>query len=239
MKAITVLRLAQVLALSAASSVCLANIQIGGTRVVYSSSDREASIQVRNQSATDIMIQSWLEPAPEQLSKEVPFAITPSLARLGGKKQQLLRIFYQGKGLPENKETVLWLNIQEIPQASKNENGLQVAFRQRLKVFYRPANLSGTAEEAAKSVKWSVLRDTSKYSLLAANTFPFHVSLNSVKIIANQKEYKVQSEMLTPNDTRKMTITNFPDNYQGNAEVHWEAINDYGAITKHSSTVRF
>ncbi|MFJ3264420.1 molecular chaperone [Pseudomonas sp. NPDC086581] len=239
MKAINLLRLAQVLALSAVSSVCLANIQVGGTRIVYPSTDREASIQVRNQNTTDIMIQSWLEPAAGQVSSDVPFALTPSLARLGAKKQQLLRIFYQGKGLPENQETVLWLNIQEIPQASTNENGLQIAFRQRLKVFYRPANLPGSAEEAAKSVKWHVLHESGRTRLLAANTSAFHVSLNSVRVIANMKEYEVKSEMLPPKGTNKMTIEKLPDNYQGDIKVHWEAINDYGAITKHSTTVQF
>ena len=34
------------------------------------------------------------------------------------------------------------LNVQEIPQKSASANTLQIALRQRIKVFYRPDNLS-------------------------------------------------------------------------------------------------
>ena len=97
-------RTSLLLALCSLSGLCLAAIQVGGTRVVFPATDHEASIQVRNEGTEDIMIQSWIEAAPGQSESDLPFAITPSLARLGHKKQQMLRIFYQGKGLPEDRE---------------------------------------------------------------------------------------------------------------------------------------
>ena len=130
---------------------------------------------MRNQGADDIMIQSWIEAMPNQAESDVPFAITPSLARLGHRKEQTLRIFYQGVGLPQDRESVMWLNVQEIPQVSTSENSLQIAIRQRLKLFYRPKDLPGTADEAARNLTWSVENASGSPALLASNGSAFHV----------------------------------------------------------------
>lgn len=237
MKAFSVVRCCQLLALYAFSSMCLAGIQVGGTRIIFPAADHEASVQVRNEGASDIMIQSWIEAASQTAQEDVPFAITPSLARLSHKKQQMLRIFYQGKGLPEDRESVFWLSVQEIPQLAESDNNLQVAFRQRLKLFYRPAQLPGSPDEAAKNLNWKLLNTAGELYLIAVNPSAFHVSFGEVKVIANDKEYALEAQMLSPGGDEKIRIKGLPGNFRGNAEVQWESINDYGALVKHRSTV--
>ena len=87
------LRTYLVLALWAHAATGMAGIQVGGTRVIFPATQQEAALQVRNQGTDDIMIQSWIEAMPNQAESDVPFAITPSLARLGHRKEQTLRIF--------------------------------------------------------------------------------------------------------------------------------------------------
>ncbi|MEG1374583.1 MAG: fimbria/pilus periplasmic chaperone, partial [Comamonas sp.] len=65
----------------------MAGIQIGATRVIFPATQQEATLQVRNEGVNDIMIQSWIEAMPSQAESDVPFAITPSLARLGHRKE--------------------------------------------------------------------------------------------------------------------------------------------------------
>ncbi|KSW23122.1 MULTISPECIES: molecular chaperone [unclassified Pseudomonas] len=231
-------RTSLLLALCSLSGLCLAGIQVGGTRVVFPATDHEASIQVRNEGTEDIMIQSWIEAAPGQSESDLPFAITPSLARLGHKKQQMLRIFYQGKGLPEDRESVVWLSVQEIPQVSKTENSLQVAFRQRLKIFYRPKGLPGAADEAANKLSWKVLETADGRVLQATNDSAFHVSFGQVKVIAGQKEYPVEAAMISPRSSEKIKIKDLPKTLRDTAEVHWESINDYGALIKHKAAIQ-
>lgn len=72
-------------------------ITLGGTRVVLQAPAKEAAILVRNQASKDVMIQSWVEADNGADKREVPFVITPALSRLGGNKQQTLRILFQGK----------------------------------------------------------------------------------------------------------------------------------------------
>ncbi|MBB4864071.1 P pilus assembly chaperone PapD [Pseudomonas nitritireducens] len=239
MKASNLLCFSLLLGLSAFSSSSPAGIQVGGTRVVFPASSREASIQVRNEGSEDIMIQSWVEPAPEAKGSPVPFAITPSLARLGGKQQQMLRIFYQGKGLPEDQESVFWLSVQEIPQVAEDSNSLQIAFRQRLKLFYRPHHLPGTAEEAAKNLNWNFLNEAGQPLLLAANPSVFHVSLAKIKVVADNKEYFADARMLNPRGTAKFKLKGLPSSFRGTAQVHWQSINDYGGLVDHQAPVNF
>ena len=56
-----------------------AGIALNGTRLIFDGSDKEAPIIVSNQ-GEDILVQSWLEPA-EGRPEELPFAVTPPLAR--------------------------------------------------------------------------------------------------------------------------------------------------------------
>ncbi|PJI52023.1 molecular chaperone EcpD, partial [Methylobacterium radiotolerans] len=56
---------------------------------------------------------------------------------------------HTGEPMPQDKESVFWLNVLEIPPKDKaNQNLLQMAFRSRIKLFYRPAGLKGKAEDA-------------------------------------------------------------------------------------------
>jgi len=225
--------------LMVAAGVSHADIQVGGTRVIYPASDHEASLQVRNEGADDIMIQSWIEAGPEQAEREIPFAITPSLARLSHRKEQTLRIFYQGKGLPQDQESVVWVSVQEIPQVSDSENSLQVAFRQRLKLFYRPNGLPGSADDAASTLKWNILRTAGKTVLLATNDSAFHVSFAKVAVTAGDKEYVVEPIMVGPRGAQKMTIKGMPASMGGQAMITWESINDYGALIEHKTPIKF
>lgn len=221
------------------SGVSIAGIQVGGTRVIFPASDREASLQVRNEGTDDIMIQSWIEAGPQQAERDIPFAITPSLARLSPRKQQMLRIFYQGKGLPQDRESVVWVSVQEIPQVSELDNTLQVAFRQRLKLFYRPNGLPGTADEAASTLKWNILKTVGKTILLATNDSAFHVSFAKIAIVAGDKEYAVEPTMVGPRDAQKMVIKDMPATAGGGASIAWESINDYGALIEHKASIKF
>lgn len=238
MNTMSVLRCSLALVLAVGTSVCTAGVTVVGTRVIFPASDREATIQVRNEGGEDIMIQSWIEPAPGQAEVDLPFAITPSLARLSQKKQQALRIFYQGKGLPVDRESVFWLSVQEIPQLSKSDNNLQIAFRQRLKVFYRPTELSGSADDAAKNLKWGLSSGSGETSLVANNPSAFHVSLGGVTVLVDGRKYPVEAEMVPPQNSSTMKVKGLPQHIKGGAEVQWESINDYGAQVKHAVVIQ-
>lgn len=133
-----------------------AGIVLNTTRVIYPAKDKEVSFGVHNTGSAEILLQSWLETNLENPDPgSLPFVVTPALARVQGDGKQVLRIIYAGTDMPPDRESVLWLNAQEIPQVAP-ENSLQVAIRQRIKVFFRPEGLQGDPAQAAQGLRWQV-----------------------------------------------------------------------------------
>ena len=220
------------------SGLASAGITLGGTRVVLKAPAKEASILVKNQAPQDIMLQSWMETESGTGNQDVPFAITPALSRLGGNKQQTLRILYQGQGLPTDRESVFRLNVQEIPQKSKSGNSMQIALRQRIKLFYRPADLPGTVEDAPKELKWRVIQQGSKAVMEVTNNSAFHVSFARVKLLSGNKSYAVDADMVAPKSSRQFDIKKLPaGTSSGGMKVEFQNVNDYGGLDQHSSAL--
>ncbi|MCP1488443.1 P pilus assembly chaperone PapD [Pseudomonas fluorescens] len=220
------------------SSVATAGITLGGTRIIYPQKSKETSILVKNDGDQDIMIQSWIEPDVAFKGEDVPFALTPALSRLGTGKQQTLRVFYYGQGLPDDKESVFWLSVQEIPQKAEGDNTLQLAMRQKIKVFYRPDSLTGTPVEAANSLKWRVQDESGKRYLRVTNDSLYHVSFGATNYKIDGKTYSVETEMVAPRSTEIFPVKGAPvGSVDNRSVVEFYNINDYGAPVKHTVSV--
>lgn len=201
-----------------------AGIVLNTTRVIYQAKDKEVSFVVSNSGAKDILAQSWLETGKDGAEAEnLPFVVTPPLARMSGNARQMIRIIYAGEGLPDDRESVFWLNVQEIPQTAK-DNQLQIAIRQRIKLFYRPAALNGDPLEAAKKLEWRVHDG----QLEVSNPTPFHVSMIQIAVRQQGKAlFTADSRMLAPRETVRFALKSLG---RGQAmDIDFISINDFGA----------
>ncbi|MHA3737095.1 fimbrial biogenesis chaperone [Pseudomonas sp. Eth.TT006] len=216
------------------ASQASAGISLSATRLVFDGEHKEVSIKVRN-NGDDLLIQSWIDTdAPGATS--VPFAVTPPLARILGKEQQLLRVIYEGTGMPADKESVVWLNVQEIPQAAKTQNTLQLAVRQRIKVFFRPAGLQGKAYLAPTQLLWQLGEQGAQATLKITNPTLYHVSLSDVSLSAGAKTEKaIDSMMIAPGQNK--TITLKEHHSSSYSSLNFSSINDYGAQDRYSATL--
>ena len=83
-----------------------------------------------------------------------PSFLTPPLFRLDPTKVQSLRLVYTRDPLPEDRESLFWLNVLDVPpRAATNPdlpNQLELAFKHRMKVFFRPPSLAGSAADAPR-----------------------------------------------------------------------------------------
>jgi chaperone protein EcpD len=220
-----------VAALCVTSMTASASIVISGTRVIYPADAKEVTVKLTNKGSGPVLIQSWIDNGdtnakPESIS--VPFILTPPINRVEPSKGQTLRLSYTGAALPTNKESVFWLNVLEIPaKAAKqgDENYLQMAFRSRIKLFFRPAGLSGNANDAAKALTWSA----NTGGVLATNPTPYYVSLVTVTVNGKQAE----GQMVAPGGSQKFAL---PAASAGN-KVGFEFVNDYGAVNNAESVI--
>lgn len=164
-------------------------------------------------------------------SINVPFTATPPVSRIDAKRGQTIKLMYTGSTvLPSDKESVFWFNVLEVPpkpDASKVENQslLQLAFRTRIKLFYRPAGLNGNPSEAPLALKWKWAEGKSGLSVY--NPTPYYVSFNSAELIAGGKSNPLNVKMVAPKSEEIFTISG-SGGKATSGKVHFSAINDFG-----------
>ncbi|HGJ5892010.1 MAG TPA: molecular chaperone [Arsenophonus apicola] len=200
------------------SSSSLANVIIGGTRVIYLSDKREVSIAINNLDKENLfLIQSWIE--DEDGNKVDDFIITPPLFKLLPEKENKIRIINSTNQLPNDRETVYWLNIKSIPALRKSdENRLNIILKSRLKLFYRPKEIITESTEIYKKIE---LKQLNK-QLVVHNPTAFYINFNSIKI----GNFKIETPGVLPPYSQK--IWQIKPNK--NNKIDWSFINDYGAI---------
>ena len=201
-----------------------ASITLSGTRLVFDGKHKETSLAVRNGNA-NILVQAWIESNTPNDQGDLPLAVTPALAKMRPDGQQLLRVLYAGgkNALPQDKESVFWLNVQEIPEGTNADGSLQVAVLQRIKVFFRPVGLAGTAENAPGALTWSIARDGAKPMLQITNPTAYHVSLSHITVGNGQP---LPSTMVAPGDTVRLPFDG------AGPKLAFSSINDFGGQDK-------
>lgn len=104
----------------------------------------EASLMVRNDGSEPSLLQAWVDGGNEQQGPadvSTPFLVVPPMMRLGPQRGQVLRILGADlSGLPQDRESLFWLNVLGLPpKAQASQGSVQLAYRTRIKLFYRPS----------------------------------------------------------------------------------------------------
>lgn len=197
---------------------------LGSSRVIYDGAKNEATIAVINTAKNSpFLAQSWISSYTENDKAKPPFVLTPPLYRQDTGKNTL-RIVRTGGNLPADRESVFWLNVKAIPATAKPDqtsSSLIFAYVMRIKLFYRPAGISGNSVSAYKELSFSRQGD----KLIAKNPTPYHITLNKVSI--GGKEIKDVAAMVPPLSEQSYLL---PGNVSGN-QVSYKAVNDQGGVT--------
>ncbi|BEM32448.1 pilus assembly protein [Serratia marcescens] len=128
-----------------------ANIVINGTRVIYPEKNKDVIVQLVNSGNDPALVQAWIDDGDINSTPEtanVPFLLSPPVVKVAGNNGQQLRIQKMGAAFPDDRESVFYLNVLDIPPTPENLQGvntLQLAIKSRIKLFYRPAGLSSNA----------------------------------------------------------------------------------------------
>lgn len=198
-----------------------ANVTISGTRVIYEGNKKEASILVTNHDENrPYLIQSFI--SVDANGNKAPFIVTPPLFRLDAGKENVLRIMRTGGDLPLDRESVFYLNVKAIPSAQDNmQNILFITVKTRIKLFYRPKDIQGDAEE---SYKLLTFRRFGK-QLEVKNPSNYFVTINQLKI-GNQIVNLNNVDMIAPQEIAYFNISSNPSDL-----ISWNSINSYGGIS--------
>lgn len=214
-----------------------ADIVISGTRVIYPQSAKDVTVKMENRGNKPLLVQAWLDDGrdttnPQEL--KLPFIVTPPVSRVDAAKGQTVRITWLGQPLPANKETMYWFNVLEVPPKSKDadsQNMLQLAFRTRIKMFYRPDGLKGDPAIAAGQLKWT----QQKGALIARNDSPFYVSVAKIDAVINGKKVDVDPHYIEPFASQTYSVK--AADSARISKVSYTAINDFGGSEIHEANI--
>lgn len=195
-----------------------AALSMDQTRYIFSGDKESVSVTVTNESNKTFGGQTWVDNIVEKDTRPT-FVVTPSFFKLKGQGKQVLRII-KANDLPQEKESVYWLSLQEIPPAMEG-SGLAVALRTKVKLFYRPAGLLKNRKGAEAGLTLSPRPG----SMALVNSTPYIFAISAVAD-ANGKALTLAPEsaekllMFMPGDA--VTVP------AGVAKV--DSIDDYGAV---------
>lgn len=197
-----------------------ASVVVGGTRLIYDGSRKEASLNLSNPDKGPYLVQSWIETAAGS-TEAVPFIATPPLFRLDAGQSNVLRVVKITGEQPADRESLYWMNIKAIPAIDQDssKNTLQIAVKTRIKLIYRPQNLKGVPEGSTDELVWT----RSGRELHVQNPTPFYMNFHEVRVNGiDVGEVTYVAPMCSANFT-------LPASAKG-GRVTWKIISDYGSI---------
>ena len=213
-----------------------ASIQVMGTRVIFNAKEKEQSVRINNVGTAPALIQVWLDSRRESKiddKENLPFIINPPISRINKGKGKVLRIFPTDETTakyPQDRETMLWINILDIPPEDENaaeKNLMNIAVRTRLKFFYRPSGLKSDLITASQNVTWSSQKTATGYKVTGSNNSPYYISYASIKM-AGQDKSILQGETIEPFSSK---VFEFKDIKNISAPVlNYTFITDLGAF---------
>lgn len=220
-----------------------AAVQFDNTRVFFSAKEREVSIRLINKGNESALMQAWVDkgnPDIQPDNADAPFLVMPPIFRLDPKEAQSVRIIFAGEKLPQDRESLYWLNFLEIPAIPK-ENGvdfIQFALRSRFKLFYRPVGLPGNPSEAITQVRWRIIeQDAGRYALKGENPTPYHITYRWLKLSYGGKDYDIDVGMINPFAQREYTLGEISAE-EKNGRIRYRGVGDYGILPEQQAVVK-
>ncbi|MFV8845428.1 fimbria/pilus periplasmic chaperone [Serratia fonticola] len=155
----------------------LAAIALDRTRVIFDGSVTSVSLDVSNQNKQlPYLAQGWIE--DDQGNKiQSPLTVLPPVQRIEpGKPSQIkIQALPVVKLLKQDRETLYYFNLREIPPVSTKPNTLQIALQTRIKLFYRPVGIAMDKNGTPPQEQLTLSKQGDKY--VVNNPTPYYVTI--------------------------------------------------------------
>lgn len=207
-------------------------------RIVYKESEKNGvSTMLENANSEAILVQSQIIAANEKtlkplINKESDiFLITPPLHRLDSGVRYSWKIQRVADGnLAKDRESVFYVSLRIIPEVSdKNTSEFIVTPTLYLKMLYRPKAIEELRiDKEVEKMRFSI----NKNKLTIKNPSAISITLTSLTIGSYKVPMKLIDDSIPPFSENQIEL---PQSVSG--EVTWQALNEYGLITKLSTGV--
>lgn len=229
------------------SNSAYANVVINATRAIFPSDKNEISLRIQNENKLPVLVQTWVDDGNAKMSSKMPktpFTILPPMFRMEPNEGQALRIMYNGESLANDRESVYWINVFEVPPSEANVQGnnLQLAFRSRIKLFFRPITLpSPKLDNLVKDITCKIKVNNKSQTLLTChNASPYFISFSNVSLKDGNKLIPLSLENFGMIQPFGDVTENIKGTLSGNEKFFQAAlINDQGGVNEKKIKVSY
>lgn len=204
-----------------------AAIALDRTRVIVNGGEKSVSLSISNENKNlPYLAQGWIEDAQGNKVSS-PLTVLPPVQRVeaGAKSQVKVQTSPALSALPQDRESLFYFNLREIPPRSNKPNTLQIALQTRIKLFYRPAAIALDKTQAAKGdwvEKVTLTRNGDKY--VVNNPTPYYLTIVEGRPSAKGNPVGFQPIMVAPKGVGTIEAA---ASALGNSPV-LTYVNDYG-----------
>lgn len=199
-----------------------AAISLDRTRAIFNGDEKSMTLNIANDNKQlPYLAQAWLENDKQEKITTGPVVVTPPVQRLepGAKSMVRLATTPDISKLPQDRESLFYFNLREIPPKSEKANVLQIALQTKIKLFYRPE-----AIKAKPNAVWQdqlVLNKTNG-GYRIENPTPYYVTVIGIGGSEKQAlEGEFDAVMLAPKSSEVVKAGSYGTPYLS-------YINDYG-----------
>lgn len=222
------------LLLAGVNSAPFAAVNVDRTRLVFAANDIAQSLTLANDSVTPMLLQVWTdagETASSPDNSRTPLVVLPPVFKMQPDELRTLRVMLSSRrSLPEDRESLFWLNIYQIPpelSATKSATcKLVLPLRLRLKVFIRPTGLKAPTANDEQKLRFSI----ASQGITITNPTPWYMSLT----VTATKGIRIGSIMLAPYERRDVVLSQAP---AVGTTVNYAVINDSGNWRTYTATI--
>jgi chaperone protein EcpD len=215
-----------------------ATLQINTTRIIMAGNKKDTSVRINNVGSSPSLTKVWLSDAEtkglEGGNDRLPFFISPPAALIDAGEAKVFRFLKLDDAestLLQDRETVLWFNVMDIPskkESDQDKNGIEMVFRTIIKFFYRPAGLKGTPILAAEDLSFTYASSGNKTQVKVTNNHPYHVSVNKVSFDNGAVKKEGEAGMIAPFSNKTFTFDGINPGMRNTIEYRY--ITDLGAM---------
>lgn len=224
------------------SQSIFAGVTITGTRIIFPAKQKTVTVQLNNAGEQPALIQAWLDDGDAEdipAADKIPFILTPPLSKIEPQKGQMLRLISKGSSqLPQDRESLFWFNILDIPSyevksaSAADENKLQVAIRSRIKLFYRPQQFKMSQATAFKALRFEYSKADQQVTI--NNPSPYYISFWDLHLSTAQDQVPYNDTlMLSPYSSQRIQLSKKITPQQ----AKYNLINDFGGLEQFTTAV--
>ena len=168
------------------------------SRVIFNASDRMQSLMLVNTNSYPVVVQTWADNGEGDPDvKNIPFIILPPVFRLEMGDVRGIRIVKNDTSLAQDRESLFWLNIYEMPPDTRmnKENSVLVTMNTQIKIIYRPTLVTTTPAESLAKVRCTL---QSKGLLKCSNHSANYLSVSRIRYLDKEnREHTIKNGMFT------------------------------------------